>query len=311
MSEIEVTPAELSALHGGSTSAALHFRRNHFPFPEAAPAAIEVEGAVAQPLRLDLAALERLGLVEHDVVLECAGHRRVELDPPVEGVPWEAGAVSQGRWGGASLAAVLAEAEPDAAAIEVVLVGDETFARSIPLAKALHDATLVAWSLDGEPIPRELGGPLRAIVPGNYAVDSVKWLRKVVVATEPFDGCFQVDDYCLVGADGIQDGTQLHELPVTSLVTATERTRIAGVAWGGEIARVDVEVDGTWREAALGTPLGPYAFTPWELAVDLDLRLHTSPSPARPTPTETRSPSSRSGTRAATPTTRFTVSASP
>jgi DMSO/TMAO reductase YedYZ molybdopterin-dependent catalytic subunit len=89
MSEIEVSPADLSALHGGSTSAAAHFRRNHFPFPANAPGAIEVEGAVAQPLRLDLPGLRRFGLVEHDVVLECAGHRRAELDPPGEGVPWK------------------------------------------------------------------------------------------------------------------------------------------------------------------------------------------------------------------------------
>ena len=127
--------------------------------------------------------------------------------------------MSQGRWGGARLAAVLAEAQPGADAVEVVFAGDESFARSIPLGQALDGPALIAWSLDGEPIPRELGGPLRVIVPGNYAVDSVKWLRTIVVATEPFDGLFQVDDYCLVGADGIPDGTQLHELPVTSLVT--------------------------------------------------------------------------------------------
>ncbi len=290
MSEIEVSAAELSALHGGSTSAALHFRRNHFPYPDVEEGwALEVVGAVASPLRLDPEGLAGFGIVAHDVVLECAGHRRAELDPPVDGVPWGAGAVSQGRWGGASLAAVLAEAEPRPDAVEVVLVGgdgdaEDGFARAIPVAKARDEATLLAWSLDGEPIPLELGGPLRAIVPGNYAVDSVKWLRRIVVATEPFDGHFQVNEYCLVSADGIPDGTQLHELPVTSLVTVTEPGRVAGVAWGGEIARVEVQVDdGPWLEAVLGRALGPYAFVPWELLVELAPGPHTAASRATDT----------------------------
>ncbi len=276
MSELDIAAADLAALHGGSTTAARHFRRNHFPAPSVPPATVEIAGAVARPFVLDLAGLKRFGVVEHDVVLECAGHRRTEFEPPVDGLPWDVGAVSQGRWGGTPLGAVLAEAQPADGAVEVVLAGDEGFARSIPIAKALHEATLLAWSLDGEPIPKELGGPLRAIVPGNYAADSVKWLRSIVVATVPFDGEFQVDDYCLVGAEGIPDGTQLHELPVTSLVTVTERTQIAGVAWGGEIVHVDVEVDGLRHEATLRAPLGPYAFTPWELEVDLVPGEHTA-----------------------------------
>ncbi len=283
MTELDIAAAELAALHGGSTSAARHFRRNHFPVPEAPPGSVEVAGAVANPLRLDLEELQRFDAVELDVVLECAGHRRTELDPPVEGLPWKEGAVSQGRWGGARLAAVLADAQPGADAVEVVFAGDESFARSIPIRQALDGPALIAWSLDGEPIPRELGGPLRAIVPGNYAVDSVKWLRTIVVATEPFDGLFQVDDYCLVGADGVPDGTQLHELPVTSLVTTTERTRIAGVAWGAEVARVDVDVDGQQHEATLAKPLGPYSFVPWELEVDLAPGPHTATSRATDT----------------------------
>jgi sulfane dehydrogenase subunit SoxC len=269
-------PAELGALHGGSTSGPLHFRRNHYAFPEVEPDGwtVEVAGAVENPLRLDRGALERFGVRADDVVLECAGHRRIELEPAVAGLPWGVGAVSQGRWSGAPLARILEAARPRPDALEVVFVGgdgdaDDTFARAIPLDKARDDATLLAWTLDGAEIPLELGGPLRAVVPGHYAVDSVKWLRRIVVATEPFRGHYQTEDYCLFGADGVPDGAELHELRVTSLVTATEPARIAGVAWGGEIARVEVEVDRTWREGTLSEPLGSYAFTPWELAVDL------------------------------------------
>jgi DMSO/TMAO reductase YedYZ molybdopterin-dependent catalytic subunit len=274
VSEPEYRAAPLSALHGGSTSAELHFRRNHFPYPEAGAGwTLEAGGMV-----LSLADVRRLGSRSEHVVLECAGHRRTELDPPVDGLPWGAGAVSQGEWTGAPLGAVLAEAGLGPNGTQVVLAGadgDGAFARAISLAKATDDATLVAWELDGAPIPAGLGGPLRAIVPGHYAVDSVKWLRRIEVVAEPFRGHFQAEDYCLFGAEGVPDGAELHELPVSSLVTSS--TAIAGVAWGGAgVARVDVRIDdGPWVAATLGEPLGPYAFVPWELAVELAGGPHT------------------------------------
>jgi DMSO/TMAO reductase YedYZ molybdopterin-dependent catalytic subunit len=284
MLEPESRAAPLHALDGLPTPVESHFRRNHYAYPDVDGGswAIAVTGAVEQPFALSLVDLKRFPRGSRHVVLECAGHRRTELDPPVEGLPWGAGAVSQGLWTGATLASVLAHAAPVSDATEVVLVGsdgegEDHFARSIPIAKARDDATLLAWELNGAEVAAALGGPLRAIVPGYYAVDSVKWLRRIVVATEPFGGHYQVNDYCLVGADGIADGTQLHELPVSSLVTATGPTRIAGVAWGGEIARLDVEIDdGTGIPATLGNALGPFAFVPWELAVELSPGRHTA-----------------------------------
>jgi DMSO/TMAO reductase YedYZ molybdopterin-dependent catalytic subunit len=277
--------APLAALDGLSVSAELHFLRSHFPPPAVdAEWTLEVGGAVARPLALAPADVARFGEASHHVVLECAGHRRTELSPPVEGLPWGAGAVSQGLWTGAPLARVLAEAEPLPEAAYVVLTGadgDGAFARAISLAKARDEATLLAWALDGSPVPLELGGPLRAVVPGHYAVDSVKWLRRIEVTSEPFRGHFQAADYCLFDADGVEDGTQLAELPATSLVTVPEAgerldpgaARIAGVAWGGRgpIATVEVSVDGgSWHASLLREPLGPYAFVPWELTLDLD-----------------------------------------
>ena len=278
----EYRAAPLAALDGSPMPAELHFVRSHFPPPDG-NWTLEVGGAVARPLVLSADDLPRFGEASQHVVLECAGHRRTELSPPVEGLPWGAGAVSQGLWAGAPLARVLVEAEPLLDAAYVVLTGADgegAFARAISLAKARDEATLLAWALDGAPVPRELGGPLRAVVPGHYAVDSVKWLRGIEVVTEPFRGHFQAADYCLFGADGVEDGTQLAELPVTSLVTSPEpgdrldagETRIAGVAWGGRgaIAGVEVCVDGgPSRLADLREPLGPYALVPWQLTVDL------------------------------------------
>ena len=288
-------PSRLDALNGSPMRPADHFVRSHFPPPSVAGDwTVEIAGAVAQPLTLSLAALRRFRHVSHDVVLECAGHRRTELAPAVDGLPWGVGAVSQGRWTGASLGRVLAQVRPHPEAAYAVLIGADgegAFARAISIAKARDEATLLAWALDGENLPLELGGPLRAVVPGHYAVDSVKWLRRIELVSEPFDGYYQAEDYCLVEADGVEDGTQLAELPVTSLVTAPAagarldggETLVTGVAWGGRgaIGRVDVRVDdGPWRAARIREPLGPYALAPWELAVELDAGPHTIASRA-------------------------------
>ena len=108
------------------------------------------------------------------VVLECAGHRRAEFDPAAPGLRWGAGAASEAHWTGVPLAAVLTAAGIADGGVEVVLRGadGEGYARSLPLAKALHPDTLLAVEMNGEPIPPAYGGPVRAIVPGWYGMDS-------------------------------------------------------------------------------------------------------------------------------------------
>lgn len=275
-------PTPLAALDGAPTPTEVHFVRSHFGTPEADERGwtVEVTGAVARPVSLSLADLRKLGSHTVLAVLECAGHRRAEFVPPTEGVVWGVGAVSQAEWTGAPLRDVLAPAGVAADATEVALHGEETFGRSVPLAKALDGDTLVAWEVGGEAIPRELGGPLRAIVPGRYAVDSVKWVRTVEVRTEPFRGTFQVDDYRIFGADGIPEGEPLGDLPVNSLVTwpeeggvvAAGHVAVRGVAWGGEggVAVLAVRLDDEEEvPATLSPPAGPYAFTPWQATLDL------------------------------------------
>jgi DMSO/TMAO reductase YedYZ molybdopterin-dependent catalytic subunit len=276
----EPRPAPLAALGRESTPLHQHFRRSHYPYADgdASGWVVEVAGAVRSPAALRLGELAALPTRSVDAVLECAGHRRVELSPAVPGVPWGAGAVSQAGWRGASLALVLERAGVRPEAVEVVLHGADgrgEFARAIPLAKALDPETLLAWEVDGGPVPQDLGGPLRALVPGHYAVDSVKWLRRIELVTEPFRGHYQAQDYCYFGAEGIPEGTALRELEVSSLITSTRvadgSVAVRGVAWGAEpIARVELRAaTGPWREAALGEPLGRYAFTPWSAELGL------------------------------------------
>jgi len=85
--------------------------------------------------------------------------------------------------------------------------GDVRFARALPLERAVHPHTLLAYEAAGEPLPVRRGGPLRAIVPGWYATDSVKWLDRIIVTDEPYDGYFEAVDYRIadLGSDGPGD----------------------------------------------------------------------------------------------------------
>ena len=272
-------PAPLAALGMARQPGATHFRRNHFPVPalDAGTWALAIGGAVAEPRVLaaaDLRAFEHRTL---PVVLECAGHRRDEFDPPAPGLRWGAGAASEARWTGVPLAAVLEAAGIADDGVEVVLRGadGDGYARSLPMEKALHPDTLLALFMNGEPIPPVYGGPVRAIVPGWYGMDSVKWLAAIHVARRPFDGPFQVRDYRwrVPGEPG--PGSRIDRLAVQSLITSPAEgsrvphgaTRIRGAAWSGAggIAAVAVSIDGgRFCDARLLPAPGPYARTLWE-----------------------------------------------
>jgi DMSO/TMAO reductase YedYZ molybdopterin-dependent catalytic subunit len=285
-------PTPLAALELPEIPSELHFVRNHFPVPDIDPAEwkLRIEGA-AEPLLLDLGSLRSLPRRTVSVVLECAGHRRVEHDPVPAGVPWACGAVAEARWTGIPLARLLHAAGIPEGAVEVVLEGadggrfeglpgEHHFARSLPLEKALEADVLLAYEMNGEPIPVERGGPVRAIVPGWYATDSVKWLVRAWFEPRPFEGAFQAHDYLWL-APGETDpahprGSRMTELPIHALITTPADGRrvpagsqlVRGVAWGGTggVSEVQVRVDdGPWRSAELAATRGRYARVAWQL----------------------------------------------
>jgi DMSO/TMAO reductase YedYZ molybdopterin-dependent catalytic subunit len=244
---------------------------------------------VSVPIVISAESLRSLERHILPVVLECAGHRRAELDPPAPGLQWGTGAVSEAVWTGASLRDVLRRAGISPRAVEVVLRGAErgmsehagvrSYARSLPVAKALHPDTLLAYEMNGAPIPDIYGGPVRAIVPGWYAMDSVKWLASIRAVTRPFRGAFQALDYRWVEPGERGAGRRIDRLSVQALITAPaegERLRagpavIRGAAWAGEahVARVEVSVDdGAW-EAAEISRRGLYARALWRHEIDV------------------------------------------
>lgn len=255
------------------------FVRSHFGVPriDAAPFVMNVTGLVERERRFTLDELIRLPMQEEALTLECAGNL----------VGW--GGVSNARWTGVRLADVLKAAGVRAEAKEVVLIGADggteqeaggievdAYARSIPISKAMEAGTLLVFRMNGEPLPPIHGGPLRALVAGWYGMDSVKWLKQIVVAREPFAGFYQSRRY--YEARRVGDSTTRGPLgamrlksqiarPINEARLALAPTTIFGAAWCGdaEIARVEVTTDGgrIWQAADLGRDRASRAWRLW------------------------------------------------
>ena len=158
---------------------------------------LSVGGSVATPLTLSMEDLKKLPAVELVSVLECAGNGRAFYQPPVPGLQWGHGAVGNARWRGVRLADVLKRAGPKASAREILFDGADVplgtmpdFQRSIPIEKALDPNTILAYEMNGVPLPINHGAPLRLRVETKLGVKMVKWIKSIEL----------VDDYRNVGA---------------------------------------------------------------------------------------------------------------
>ena len=284
------TPAHL--LGEDVTPSARFFRRNHFPIPVLDPDAwrLRIGGLVRQPLSLSLHELTQLPVQTAVITLECAGNGRTLFRPPAEGEQWGLGAVSTAAWTGVRLADVLRRAVIRDGAREVVFRGADggpvnnsaapvRFERSLPLADALESGALLAYVMNGQPLPVRHGAPLRLVVPGWYAVASVKWLTGIEVVPQPFDGFFQGSHYVYEWSRGgrtVREPVQRQRVRalITSPAAGQELARdglvVRGVAWSGKapIARVEVSVaGGLWRQARLVGTAAPDGWQQWELPV--------------------------------------------
>ena len=281
----EKEPANLempfSALDGLITPNDQFYVRSHFPVPEIDLARwrLRIEGAVDRPREYSHADLLARSLVTIPATMECAGNSRVFLQPKVEGVQWEMGAIGNAEWTGIWLGELLREAGCATKGGEVILEGADSgpiakpprpagklhYARSLSLGKAL-DGVLLALRMNGEPLTPAHGFPLRAIVPGWYGMAAVKWLQTIIVTTEPFLGYYQTVDYAYW--EQTKNGPQL--VPITEMqvkaaiarpalgetVAAGSTYRVRGSAWtaDAEIVRVEISCDRgkNWAEASLG-----------------------------------------------------------
>jgi DMSO/TMAO reductase YedYZ molybdopterin-dependent catalytic subunit len=267
--------------------------RTHFPIPKIDRNAwwLHVEGEVENPFAINYEELLELESRTIPVTLECAGNNRDFLDPKVKGVQWGLGAVGTAEWTGVPLSTLLHRSGVRSNAREVILEGADcgllddpksppgelTFARSIPLRKAMTDV-LLAYKMNGSELPAPHGFPVRAIVPGWYAMASVKWLQRVIVTDQSFGGYYQTLDYAywrrlgdigeLVPVTEMQIKAEIAKPAQGETVSANSAVRISGAAWtsDGEITKVDVSTDGgtTWSDANLLGSSKPNAWRLWE-----------------------------------------------
>jgi DMSO/TMAO reductase YedYZ molybdopterin-dependent catalytic subunit len=245
------------------------------------------------PLTVTLADLKQMPSLEITAVCQCSGNRRGLSDPHVAGVEWGYGAMGCAKWKGVRLKDVLTKAGVPAGAIEIVMNGADApvlketpdFIKSLPIWKAMDENTLLAYEMNGAPLPHFNGAPVRLIVPGWTATYWTKHIIDIRFTDKPFDGFWMKSAYRVpVGMFPSIDrfisqetpaNTPITEIMVNSLITSPADganvrhgpLKVGGLAWdaGRVIDQVDISTDGgkTWKPATLGPDLGKYAFRKW------------------------------------------------
>jgi DMSO/TMAO reductase YedYZ molybdopterin-dependent catalytic subunit len=287
----------LEALRWDVTPIGLHYLLTHYDIPEvdAANWTLEVGGLVERPLSLSLDDLRGRPGVEVAVTMECAGNGRVHVEPHVVSQPWLLEAVGTARWRGVRVADVLSEAGVREDARDVLFTGldrgveggeEQAYERSLPIGELVAGDALLAYEVNGVPLPPQHGFPLRLVVPGWYGMTSVKWLSRITLLDEPHDG-YQMHHSYRVRHHEDEDGEPITTIVPRSLMVPPgipeflSRARvveagpceIVGRAWSGsaDVVGVDVSADGgeTWAAAELGdAALGRWAWRSWRFVWD-------------------------------------------
>ncbi|HME05853.1 MAG TPA: molybdopterin-dependent oxidoreductase [Bryobacteraceae bacterium] len=260
---------------------------------------LKIDGLVDHPASMGLDDLKKLPRVELVSVLECAGSGRTFYRPTVAGTQWGYGAVGNAKWTGVRLRDVLKRAGIKESAQHLLCDGADVplgkmpdFQRTIPVHKALHPDTLLAYEMNGRPLPIQHGFPVRVVAPG-WAGDSwVKWLQHIEVLDHEFDGFWMKTAY-RHPAQPVAPGTAVDprdmipvaDLNVKSVIASPNgwarpgAVRIQGKAWSNSspVSKVEVSTDGgqTWVQAKLVGPRSPYAWRSWEYAWKADQGEHT------------------------------------
>ncbi len=266
---------DLSTQQGRYTTVDEFYVRNHFALPQfPQPPTLTIEGEVAKPLRLGMDDLGRLERKQAGAVLECAG------DPAKV-----ASLVSDGLWEGWRLADVLSLAGPKKEGAFVHLFGRDGYSRSVTLERAMSDGMLIT-KMNGRPLVRNHGAPWRALFPGWYGADSVKWLERILLAPAPLppDG----DTYLEVwqGPAGSLERKPLPRVLVNSVITSPSegavlragKILVKGLAWSGSGKIRDVQAstdDGRhWRMATVEKAESNYDWVQWQADIDIIQRGH-------------------------------------
>lgn len=298
------TPAHL--LDDDITPNNLHFVRNNGVMPEGNDAdswIVAVHGEVNRPTRYSIEGLKRrFDVVELALQIECGGNGRAGFNPPARGNQWTVGAIGNARWKGVRYGDVLRSCGLKPSAVytghfsnDIHPSGDPdkvVISRGLPLHKAMRDNTLIAFEMNGEPIPLTHGAPLRVVAPGWPGSTSQKWLNRIIVRDQVHDGPKMTGKSYRVPARPVAPGTDvanedmqiIQSMPVKSLITRPktdvhtplgELLKVRGHAWAGDrlVRSVHVTIDygATWQKAWMEAPPNRGAWQSWSTTIEFPM----------------------------------------
>jgi DMSO/TMAO reductase YedYZ molybdopterin-dependent catalytic subunit len=281
----------LEALRYALTPTGLHYLLVHYDIPgvNSSEWRLKIDGLVSKPLTLTLEELKKRPSQTMTVTMECAGNGRALFNPRRISQPWLVEAIGNSEWTGAPLSEILKETGLHREAAELVFTGVDrgvegeqvqSYQRSVSVKEALGGNLLLAYEMNGEPLPPQHGYPLRLLVPGWYGMTSVKWLARIEAVAQPFEG-YQMARAYRYAKSPEEPGEPVDLIRVRALMIPPgipdfmSRTRLVqagpttltGKAWAGRlnVARVEVSVDSgsTWSEAQLEQPASPQSWTTW------------------------------------------------
>ena len=278
----------------------LFYVRNHWrevPKIDIGTYRLVVDGEVERPLSLTYDELRQMPQKRFQVTFECCGNSPVpeywgqitRTSSVMEQIKGH-GIMGNAEWTGVSLADVLDRSGVKSSAVEVMFEGGDhgpdevagepaevTYERSLPLAKATHPDTLLAYDMNGEPLPPIHGSPLRLLVPGWYGMTSIKWLVGIHVLDHEFKGFYQTERYMTTNGPEAESFYTYHtKMKVKSIITnpvpgeviPASGYLLAGAAWSGEeeVVKVEISTDGgdTWGPVDLLRPPSGYSWSRWE-----------------------------------------------
>jgi len=287
----------LEALRYPVTPIGLHYLLIHYDVPAVDPEAWRLTVRGERELVLSLDDLRARPAAEVTVTMECAGNGRARLDPRPVSQPWLLEAVGTARWRGTPLQPLLEEVGVGDGAVEVLCTGldrgveggepEQAFRRSVPLDEALRDETLLAYEMNGDPLPPQHGFPLRLVVPGWYGMTNVKWLERIELVDTPFAGYQNAWSYRLRQADD-EEGVPLNRMQPRSLLAppgvpefmtrermvAAGEVLLEGRAWSGlapvESVEVSTDCGESWAGAELEPDGEPWAWRGWSYRWDAE-----------------------------------------
>lgn len=287
-----------------------HFVRNNGLVPPSAydmesaqGAVLNIDGEVHRPLKLSLEQLKTFKRYTYALTIECGGNGRAGYDPPAKGNQWTLGAVGCARYRGILLKDVLREAGLKDTAVYTGYYGFDlhlsgspekvVISRGTPLDKAMNEYTMIAWEMNGQPLPPLHGFPLRVISPGWPGSASIKWLRRIWVRNREHDGpkmtgqSYRVPKYPVPPGSKVSDSDMriIESMPVKSLITFPKtrgrhnlgmELNLRGHAWAGDLTvravHISYDFGQTWIKADLERPINRYAWQHWKASIKFPSR---------------------------------------